>query len=228
MIRDYLRTPEENKEEIVALARDLLQILNTNSEPHQLMAVYFLTKIANAYGEIIKQLPELGGRYFGQYGVILLNPFVLKSECGLEKLRHLKKLSEIQPGPKARILLLPLEEFLQPDFAYFCQDLKNDIGVMGQISADFNKEVSFEPVLKNLVLLVKGVRWRHSETKMSARVVQRSLLNRAQKDGDSSYGGKAVSHSSSFELDNEQSVIGQIRVNRIDFAELPQEVWERF
>lgn len=191
------------------------------------MAVYFLTKIANAYGEIVRQLPDLGTRYFGQCGVILLNSFVLNGECGMEKLRHLKKLGKIQPGPRARILLLPLDEFLQPDFAYYSQDLKNDPRVMEQVSADFNKEVSFEPVLRNLVLLVKGVRWRHSETKMSVRVVQRSILNRPQKESDSCYGGKTVYHSSSFELDYEQNVVEEERVHSFGTSQLAEEVGQR-
>lgn len=211
LTRDYLCNPIQSRAELLNLCRDLLQILNTNSEAHQLMSVYFLAKISFSFSDVMKEIPDMTTRFFGNSNVIVLNSFVLKGFLSLEVLRRLRKLNEMPATLKTRVILIPLEELMEQHWSPKAVDMDVDLDTVGQVLADFNKEHSFDPILSHLIVFVKGNKSKITESRISSRVIQKSLINWGSRDSDAAKGRwtpvqKSSYHSGSFEWHNQKNV----------------------
>ena len=88
-------------------------------------------------------------------------------------LAKLKALEKLPQQASNRILFIPLSDLRSPDANIFKNEFTNNQLTTNQISAPFDKETSFLPLINNLIIFVKGQRPKFSESEITSKVINK-------------------------------------------------------
>ena len=147
--------------------------MTTYSDVYQLVGVYFMTKISIKQTFILNEMNDLNNRFFATSNFVWLNPFAFKKKKIPEFYTKIKQLSQMKPARHNRILYIPTSRFIEDFDGLIANDFNNDLGTVKQILAGFNPDVSFFPILNNLVFFVKGEKHAMNKSEISSKIIKR-------------------------------------------------------